>query len=300
MQKKSRPESVSGTSEEIVYPQELVEMSNQQLLDEVDALMSLDDPDADDTKRMEQCLALLQERAPVMETYDAEVEWKEMTQEHPLLFQVDPRQEQKRKVRHTSESVTHKRRLTVSVLRWIGVAAVLLVTVIMMTASAFGYNPVQTFLKWANGVIQIYSNPSGIMELPEDSISEYSSLSQALLENGLDDSGCPTWIPRDYKVFSVDAAFADNLDKYSAIYHSERGEILIRVVFAKLEEWVAMEERDDGRRIEIINGLECYIISNLEQCKAGWVIGPYSYLISGQITENELIMMIKSIKQGEI
>lgn len=295
MQKKNRPESVSGTSEEIVYPQELIEMSNQQLLDEVDALMSLDDPDADDTKRMEQCLALLQERAPVMEAYDAEEEWKEMTERNPLLFQVNSKQEQKRKVRHESESVTHKPRLIVSVLRYMA-AAVALLAAVIMTASAFGYNPVQTFLSWANGVIQIYSNPSGIMELPEDSVSEYSSLSQALLENGLDATGCPTWIPNDYEAFSVEAAFANNFDKYSAIYHSKRGEILIRVVFTKRDEWTAAEERDDGGRMETINGLECYIISNLEQSKAGWVIGPYSYLISGQITEDELIKMIESIK----
>lgn len=300
MQKKDRPESVSGASEEIVCPQELMEMSSQQLLDEVDALMSLDAPDADDTKRMQQCLALLQERAPVMEAYDAEAAWKEMTQRHPLLFQVNSKQEQKHKVRHTSESVTHKRRLTLRVLRWVGATLVLLVTVIMMTASAFGYNPIQAFLNWADGVVQIYSNPSGTMELPEDSISEYRSLSHALLENGLDDAGCPTWIPNDYEVFSIEAAFADNFDKYTAIYHSSRGEILIRVVFSKLDEWAAREERDDDGRTETINGQECYIISNLEQCKAGWVIGPCSYLISGQVTENELIKMIESIKQGEI
>lgn len=294
MQKKERPESNTGADWAAVYPQELLDMSNEQLLDEADALMMLDDPDESDTQRMEQCLALLQERAPVMETYDTEKEWEELTEKHSLLFQVDA-QEEKRKVKHISEKAARKRHLPLRILRYAEIAAGLLL-VMVITANALGYNPIQVFLTWADGVVQMYSNPSGIMELPEDSPSEYRSLAEALTANGLDASGCPTWIPKDYEILMVNAVRTETFDKYSAIYYSERGEILVRVMNFKQEEWAVTDEREDGGHTEDINDTEYYIVTNLDQSKAGWSVGLYSYIISGQITEGELYRMINSIK----
>ena len=43
-----------------------------------------------------------------------------------------------------------------------------------------------------------------------------------------------------------------------------------------------------------------YITSNANHIKAGWQVGAESYLISGQISENELVYIINSIKGGGV
>lgn len=298
MQKGDRPESTSRAGEDAGYAQELLEMNNSQLLDEVDAVISLEHPNEEDMKRMEQCLCLLQERAPVMENYDEGKEWEELMQKYPSLLQTEAEEQPKRRVRRGREAVASRHRRTVHVLRFIE-ATVIMMFFLVITANALGHNPVQAFFSWADGIVQMYNNPSGIMELPKDSISEYRSLSQALIENGLDSSGCPTWIPRDYTVFSVEAVGAGGIDKYSAIYRSERGEILIRIIDLKQSYWSTTEERDDNGYTVIKDGIEYYIVTNQEQCKAAWSIGTCAYHINGQITEEEINRIIDSIKQGE-
>ena len=52
-----------------------------------------------------------------------------------------------------------------------------------------GFQPVQAVLRWAEGIIQIYTNPSGIMELPDDDPGEYHSLYEALAANGISTEG---------------------------------------------------------------------------------------------------------------
>ena len=108
-----------------------------------------------DTDRLEAYLNILQERAPVMEDYDPEAEWEETKVQHPLLFAVEP----------------SKRSKKATVRRWLGPIravdnAVAEVLCLMITANAFGYNPIRQFLNWADGIIHVYSNPSGEMTLP--------------------------------------------------------------------------------------------------------------------------------------
>lgn len=57
--------------------------SNQELLAEVDAIMEQDAAHMD-VERLEACLDLLQERAPVAQSYDPEVSWREFTDRHAL------------------------------------------------------------------------------------------------------------------------------------------------------------------------------------------------------------------------
>ena len=93
-----------------------------------------------------------------------------------------------------------------------------------------GFQPVQAVLRWAEGIIQIYTNPSGIMELPDDDPSEYHSMYEALAANGISTEGLPTWVPRDYAILSVTAKSSDGVIKCVAVYESNRGNIVIRAL----------------------------------------------------------------------
>lgn len=54
-----------------------------------------------------------------------------------------------------------------------------------------GFQPVQAVLRWAEGIIQIYTNPSGIMELPDDDPSEYHSCMMLWRQTGSVQKVCP-------------------------------------------------------------------------------------------------------------
>ena len=166
-----------------------------------------------------------------------------------------------------------------------------------MTANAFGFNPVQAFLEWAEGIVQIYSDPSGIMELPEDDPSAYHSLEEALEAYDMEPNQIPKRIPSDYQLSSVDVLDTGDLIQCSASFEAERGELLIRATKFP-EGWNGRTERNDSGEKYERNGIIYYLVTNQKLLKAGWEYKDISYVISGQVTEQELKDMIDSIAEG--
>ena len=64
----------------------ITEKSNLQLLNEVEAMLSVSAEEMD-TDRIEEYLSLLQKRAPVAEHYDPEEKWAKLEESHPLIFE---------------------------------------------------------------------------------------------------------------------------------------------------------------------------------------------------------------------
>lgn len=169
----------------------ITEKSNLQLLNEVEAMLSVPAEEMD-TDRIEEYLSLLQKRAPVAEHYDPEEKWAKLEESHPLIFKEETSScksdlAAEAKNRHGNRT----RRSFSRVFRAAAIAAAAAFCFII-TASAMGFQPVQAVLRWAEGIIQIYTNPSGIMELPDDDPSEYHSLYDALAANGISTEGLPT------------------------------------------------------------------------------------------------------------
>ena len=67
----------------------ITEKSNLQLLNEVEAMLSLPAEEMD-TDRIEEYLSLLQKKAPVTEHYDPEEKWAKLEESHPLIFEEEP------------------------------------------------------------------------------------------------------------------------------------------------------------------------------------------------------------------
>ena len=64
----------------------LERMENEQLLAEIDRLLASENPEEMDVSRLEACLALLQQRCPVMADYDTEQAKVRLQSDHPELF----------------------------------------------------------------------------------------------------------------------------------------------------------------------------------------------------------------------
>lgn len=261
--------------------------SNTELLVEIDRIM--EQGENMDVERVEYLLAALQERAPVMEDYDPVKQWEKVQEDHPLFFTEDVLDTMPTKKKVLRGNFFKKAS------RICQIAATLLL-VIVITANAAGVNPVQAVIRWADGVVQMYGNPSGVMELTTAvEGSAYKSLEEALIAAEIDPHTVPDWIPKDYTLRDVKIRENDNMVRYSATYSSERGDLSIRVVKHEDTKWVTVSERDEGGYLYQHNEIERYIISNYEQVKAGWALDNIVYSISGQITETELLKMIDSI-----
>lgn len=269
--------------------------SNVQLLDEIEELLNVSAEEMD-TDRIEAYLSILQERAPVTEHYDPAAQWTKLEAEHPLIFEEEPSPceaypaaaEPPAKHHHTGKGLHHFLRAA-----GISVAAVFCFVV---TASAMGFPPAQAVLHWAEGIIQVYTNPSGLMELPDDDPSEYHSLEEALEANGINAGGLPTWVPRDYSILSATAKSSDGVTKCSAVYESDRGSLVIRVMQSASTDIAVIEERDANAVLYQHNSIDFFIVSDGQWMKAGWQDNPVFFSISGQISEDEIKEMIDSIQ----
>lgn len=259
--------------------------SNQELLQEIERILTASSAADMDTGRLEAYLDILQERAPVMEGYAPEAEWEKTKAQHPLLFEVEPSKCSKK----------------ADVRRWFGPIraveiAVAVALCLMITVNAFGYNPIKQLLDWADGIIRVYSNPSGEMTLPPDDPGEYHSLAEALEAYGISPDSCPTWIPEDYTIEVVTVRDSNRLWRIAGVYAGERGELMIRVTLHKnADYWSNTIERDDGGTLCTINGREFLIVTNATRSKISWVEGGCFYEINGLLTEKEIEEIIRSI-----
>lgn len=269
----------------IQIPTDVEQRSNQELLQEIEQLLEADAAEMD-TDKLETYLDILQERAPVMEDYDAKAEWEKTKAQYPTLFTVEPPSKHSKK--------TEAR-------RWFGSVRTVEVVIaaalcLMITANAFGYNPIRQFLDWADGIIRVYNNPSGEMTLPSDDPSEYHSLAEALEAYDIDPNSCPTWIPAEYAIDAVNVRDSKKILRISGIYLGERGELLIRVTSHKNDEyWANAVERDEGGRTYILGDREFFIVTNADRSKVGWIQGDCFYEINGLLTEQEIEEILKSI-----
>jgi hypothetical protein len=287
MKSKKLTENVElGTAHNRKVQPDLNAKSNSEVLNELEEKMASMNEDDFDFELVEQHLKVLQDRAPVMTDYDESSEFARLQNEHSGLFDED--------IDSRTPNVK-RRKKAVRFLRIteVAVAAVLCLTI---SANAFDFNPIKMLINWMEDVLQVQSGPSGIMELPEGSGNEYKSLEDALASKGADSGECPTWIPADYSLLNVSVKSSELVTDFVAYYLSNRGDIIIEVTKFN-SNWNGTSEKNPGGYIYEHSGYEYYIVSNLEDSKAGWTSGSSTYLINGKITENEIKKMIDSIQR---
>ena len=247
--------------------EDIQKKSNTELLDEVIDIVETQSAEDMDVDAIMKRLALLQERAPVSMDHTPSELMADLKESHPLVFESLGDRAQgagtaAETVVHPSPTRQPKRR--------------------------------SRFASISIGFL-IYRNPSGIMELPEDDPSQYHSLEEALEAYDMGPDQIPNWIPEDYRLLSVDIIDTGSLIQCSASYIANRGELLIRATRFWDEDWSGRAERNtEGEEYEK-DGLVYYLTTNQELGKAGWGYKDVSYVISGNITEQELKNMIDSI-----
>lgn len=142
--------------------------------------------------------------------------------------------------------------------------------------------------------------PSGQMKLLDEPTAQYSSLDQALIENGFP-ALAPAWIPERFQIAWVHFDDYGETATCSAWYGSDKIEsgIFIRVVGSRegVQATEKFESGNQGGAMWKHDGVSYYISVNADdRIRATWTYSGYLGEVVGSITEKELKQILESIQ----
>ena len=184
-------------------------------------------------------------------------------------------------------------------LHWLRVvsstAAVLAIIVLgSITAKAFGVDIWEAVVKWTQETFHFgeWGNSD-----PNNNRT-YSSLQEALEQGGITTSLVPTWVPTGYELSDIAVEITPVKKMYRAkyTYGEKRLVIVVRDHLDKIPVYV---EQSEGLVEEYeVSDITYYLFENNKQVQAVWIVDSYECYISGNVTIDELKMMIDSIEKG--
>ena len=179
-------------------------------------------------------------------------------------------------------------------------AAVALLVTIPVSVSALTFEDVwNIFAKWAKETFSFVSGENTEISepSPEDN-REYGSLQEMLRDNNRDASIVPTWVPDGFTLTRIEKDSTPIQESYTATYQNGNKVLSIQVR-THLESDVQNNEiENDPIEIYPHEGMEFYFFQNVDQLFVTWKAEPYECIISGDVSIDEIKMMIDSIRKG--
>lgn len=177
------------------------------------------------------------------------------------------------------------------------VAIIVLLVCIPITAEAFGLGDLwDVFARWAKETFSFVSGEDTQMTEPVPvNQEEYTSLQDALEKSNRDPSIVPTWVPEGYLLDQIIKDVSPIRESYIA-YYCRESNVLQVFVQSFLTTDVKNNEISSGLHEKYTHdGIDYFIISNNEQNKAVWITDSFECSITGNVTVEEIKMMIDSI-----
>ena len=183
------------------------------------------------------------------------------------------------------------------------VAAVLAIVLILavgtsVTAEAFHVDIWGKLANWTKEIFQFTDMRDGtISSNPEKEYNaELKSLQEALVTENVTEKLVPTWMPEEYKSKDLKIKSSPRVLNINAIYEKDGSELVIKIRQTIGVQAPQVEKSDDFIELYVVDGVEYYIFSNTETLQAAWSIGEFECIIGGNITLEEMKLVIDSIK----
>ncbi|NLV23089.1 MAG: DUF4367 domain-containing protein [Syntrophomonadaceae bacterium] len=269
-------------------------LTPDELIDELaDQWDAMDDQEYD-PQLMDAYLAALDEKDPAVSDYSAEDSLAAFREEHShLLQQVEPASK-------TSDRIKNPRPLR----RWrafrLVAATVVIMLSCMIAAQAFGLDVFGAIARWTEETFHFgtsaQSDQTDESQAEED--YEYGSLQEALETNGISELAAPNWYPTGFELNEIGVFPTPPTIKLQATY--QNGE---KFIFVTIRQFASPEDANSGTfekdNATVIlfecNGITHYIMSNIDQATATWINQNLMCSISGDLSEDDLKDMIKSV-----
>ena len=179
-------------------------------------------------------------------------------------------------------------------------AVVALLIVIPITTKALTLEEVwNIFARWAKETFSFVSgDDTDVSEPVVDDGLEYSSMQDMLKKSDCDYSIVPTWIPDGFVLESIKRDITPAQETYYAQYIKGEQVLFIYVQNYLEADFLKIETNQDYSEIYSVDGQDYYLFNNNKQKQAFWIVGSYECTISGNLSIEEIKLMIDSIKEG--
>lgn len=257
-------------------------VGNTELLNDIFEKLETSDGADIDVEAIERELDLLQEKAPVkLPDNLQEKSLKELLEKHPEL-------DKERKGR--GKKIIKIRKAFYAI-----VAAAAMVVAFGIFAGASGFEPV---VRLIDDVAQVFSDPSGELEINEISEGEYRSLREALDENGMEDALCITWIPKKFSASIIKLKQSSAFTRISAHYVSESDAITVVIKQYNDNNYSESVEKEEKTDEELVlhNEVEYHVSNNVDEINVWAEKNGYYYNIHGNISIEEMNRLLIGIK----
>lgn len=175
-------------------------------------------------------------------------------------------------------------------------AAIAVVVVCSLTASAFGFDIWETIAKWTQETFH-FGDVAQVDESEpvRNDEQNYTTLQEALEQQGTSAALAPRWFPEGYEL--VDVIIDETPMRLSILAIYQNGDHVIKVqIIDYLDADPQQVERSDSL-VETYesNGITYYIFADNTQLRAVWINDQYECYVSGQLSIEEMKTMIDSI-----
>lgn len=197
----------------------------------------------------------------------------------------------------TTSKVSTKTKIVLP--RWLrsltATAAVLAILLVgSVTAQAFGINIWGAMVKWTQETFQFgeWGDSKANNDLP------YASLQEALKKGNIPIGYVPTIIPDGFVLADINVEYQPLQIAYRAKYVKGEQDLIITVQ-DYLDGIPVYVEQSEGLVEEYeVAGVTYYLFNNNERTQIVWMVDSYECRITGELTIEELKLMIDSIEKG--
>ncbi len=183
--------------------------------------------------------------------------------------------------------------------RWIrSLAAAAAVLVILIagsvTAKAFGFDIWKAVVQWTQETFRFGDGGNS----DADNNLPYASLQEALEKGNTPAWLAPTWIPDGFNINDIQVEQTPLKKTYKAIYTNADKNLVITVRDYLDADPIYVEQSEGLVEEYEVSGVIYYIFTDVDLKKAKWINGSYECSISGNVTIEDLKLMIDSIEKG--
>ena len=184
--------------------------------------------------------------------------------------------------------------------RLVATAAILaLILVSSLTVHAMGIDIWDIIVTWTQETFQLRSSKSDeTNEAAANDQRKYTDLQQLLSESGIAQTLVPSFIPDGYELVDLKTTESPIQLVFLAIYQNQEHTLKIQIKQYLDSDPQQVEQSDSLVEEYELNGITYYIFADYNQLRAVWIIEEYECYVSGEITIEEIKMMIDSIQKG--
>lgn len=249
-----------------------------ELTDTLDGLYGEVDPD-----RIEELIAQIEQFGPILEQeHDVEQSLQEFMSKVDFDSLDDEDEEPKKKPRK----------------RFGGMARIAIIAAALagfvITAHGAGFSILDALVEWTSDTIHYLT---GYETNPEEAPEPvYTSLQEVLDEYGVKEKLSPKVFPEDCEFVDASARQTKGMAVFSAEYNISGENMFISIRQVEIDLQPEVEKNDDENvYIHIVNNIEHQITSDVKQTKAIWRNGSWECYVAGNVSKEDLVVMIDSI-----